>query len=385
MKEKNMEKLPNLIRLSKSIVGNREANAVSKVIKDIGYLGMGKVVQKFESEIEKYLGAKPNSCCCVNTGTSALHLAIQSVTKPGDLVLVPSFTYVATFQAISAAGCVPVSCDIDSDTFLLDLNDVEIRMNRKCRALVYVHYASNPGDLDALYAFGKKHKLRIIEDAAHSFGCSFKGKKIGSFGDITCFSFDGIKNITSGEGGAILTEDENVLSFSRDARLLGVIKDTDKRYSGERSWEFDVNHQGYRFHMSNIFAAIGLIQLKRLEEEFATKRRVLKETYKACLSDNAHITFQKTNNDSKIIPHIMPVRIASKFRDDLFNLLISKGIQVGIHYKPNHLLTFFITDYPIVNTEQLYAELISLPLHPDLSINEVQSICYIINSFTSKK
>lgn len=374
-----------MIRLSKSIVDKKEANAAAKVISEIGYLGMGAVVQEFEEKIEAYLNSPKGSCCCVNTGTSALHLAIQAVTKPGDYVLVPSLTYVATYQAIIGAGCVPISCDVESDTLLVDLDDVEKRINEKCKALVYVHYASNPGDLDKLYSFGKKHNLRIIEDAAHSFGCLYKEKKIGSFGDIVCFSFDGIKNITTGEGGAILTNDSKVQSLVKDGRLLGVIKDTEKRYKGERSWDFDVINIGYRYHMSNIFAAIGIEQLKRLDSEFAHKRKILKNCYMKLLSDNPNIEFQNTNNDSVVVPHIMPIKVLNNKRDQLFNYLNSKNIQVGIHYKPNHLLTRFKTEYKLKNTEKLYTELISLPLHPELTERDVQLICNEVNRFTINK
>jgi dTDP-4-amino-4,6-dideoxygalactose transaminase len=369
-----------MIRLSKSIVGSEEAQSVSTVIEDIGYLGMGSTVQQFETEIEKYLEAKTGSCCCVNTGTSALHLSIQAVTKPGDLVLVPSFTYVATYQAITAAGCIPISCDVNSNTFLLDLLDVEKRVNKKCKAIVYVHYASSPGDLDNLYAFGKKHNIRIIEDAAHSFGCSYKGKKIGSFGDIICFSFDGIKNITSGEGGALLTQDENVLEFAKDSRLLGVVKDTDKRYSGDRSWDFNVKHQGYRYHMSNIFAAIGLVQLGRLENEFAPKRKMLKTLYIEHLSNEEDIEFQKVTSDSNIVPHIFPIKILNNKRDNIFRILGENNIGVGIHYKPNHLLTYFKSNYNLPVTEKIYSEIISLPLHPEISEGDVINISKLIKN-----
>lgn len=138
-----------------------------------------------------------------------------------------------------------------------------------------VHYASNPVDLDGVYAFAEKHGLRVIEDAAHAFGCLYKGRKIGSFGDVACFSFDGIKNITCGEGGCIVTSDQAVAEAARDGRLLSVEKDTEKRFSGQRSWEFDVERQGWRYHMSNVMAAIGRVQLTRLDGEFAPKRREL--------------------------------------------------------------------------------------------------------------
>jgi len=367
-----------MIKLSKSIVGKQEADAVANVIKDIGYLGMGSVVKQFETEIELFLGATPGSCCCVNTGTSALHLAITAVTKPGDHVLVPSLTYVATYQAITAAGCIPISCDVNPNTFLIDFEDVEKRITSKCTALVYVHYASNPGDLDELYAFGRKHKLRIIEDAAHSFGCSYKGHKIGSFGDITCFSFDGIKNITSGEGGAIISQDKKVLAYVNDARLLGVINDTVQRYSNGRSWEFDVVNQGYRYHMSNIFAAIGLVQLKRLKSEFSLKRKMLKKLYLEKLRNHPDIVFQDVNNDSDIIPHIMPLRILNQKRDKISNILLKNEIQTGMHYKPNHLLSFFKTEYSLPTAESLYKELISLPLHPEISNQEIEQISTLI-------
>ena len=367
-----------MIRLSKSVVGKKESLAVSKVINNIGYLGMGSVVKDFENKIEEFLEIDNGTCCCVNTGTSALHLAVQSITNIGDHVLVPSFTYVATYQAITAAGCIPISCDINENSLLLDLEDVKRRITSKCTALIYVHYASNVGDLNKLYSFCKNNKLRLIEDAAHSFGCSYKNKKIGSFGDITCFSFDGIKNITSGEGGALISKDKNVISYVNDARLLGVVKDTEKRYEGKRSWDFDVVNQGYRFHMSNIFAAIGIVQLERFKNEFAIKRKLLRELYYKQLSHIDDIIFQDIGNDSDMIPHIMPVRILNNKRDKIFKLLDDEEIGVGLHYKPNHFLSLFKSNYSLPITEKIYEEIISLPLHPEITEDQVNFITKII-------
>ena len=188
-----------MIRVSKSIVGKREAKAVENIISNVGYLGMGEEVRFFENELEAYIGNPDYKAICVNTGTSALHLALESVTNPGDEVLVPSFTFVATYQAITAAGCIPISCDINEDTLLIDLNDAERRLTNKTKVILPVLYASNPFNLSKVYAFSKIFNLRVIEDAAHAFGCNYNGKKIGAQGDIVCFSFDGIKNITSGE------------------------------------------------------------------------------------------------------------------------------------------------------------------------------------------
>jgi len=367
-----------MIRLSKSIVGPQESQAVKEVIENIGYLGMGEKVREFELAIEKFLQSNDYRCVCVNTGTSALHLAVESVTEPGDEVLVQSLTYVSSFQAIVAANCKPVACEVNPNTLTIDLCDAQKKVNANTKAIMPVHYASNPGNLDEIYAFAKKYNLRVIEDAAHAFGCAYKGKKIGSFGDIICFSFDGIKNITSGEGGAILTNDPIVLDKVRDARLLGVVKDTEKRYAGERSWDFDVYNRGFRYHMSNIFAAIGLVQLSRLENEFGPKRKRLIKLYQKLLSNNLSIVFQQTNKDSDIIPHILSIRVLNGKRDSIRKILLNNDIQVGIHYKPNHLLKLFTKNEKLVITEKIYDELLTLPLHPELTIKEVKYICKII-------
>ncbi|MFA5101241.1 MAG: aminotransferase class I/II-fold pyridoxal phosphate-dependent enzyme, partial [Candidatus Omnitrophota bacterium] len=227
------------IKLSKSIVGNAEKKALARVI-DGSYLGMGRYVDEFEKELERYLDT--SAVVCVNSGTAALHCALMGIgLKPGDEVLVQSLTYIACFQAISAAGAVPVACEVVPRTCTIDLNDAEKKITNKTRVIMPVHYSGRPGALDEVYKFAGKHGLRVVEDAAHAFGTLYKGRKIGSFGDVVCFSFDGIKNITCGEGGAVVSRDRNVIQSVMDARLLGVHKDTEKRYLGQRSWEFDVS------------------------------------------------------------------------------------------------------------------------------------------------
>jgi dTDP-4-amino-4,6-dideoxygalactose transaminase len=368
------------MRLAKSILGHDEALAVSKIILEDGYLGMGAEVGRFESEIANYIGVQADNVVCVNTGTSALHLAVEAVTEKGDEVLVPSFTYLASYQAISAASAVPISCDVYEDTLTIDLDDAQKRITSKTRAIMAVHYASNPANIEQLYHFAKINNLRVIEDAAHAFGCKFKSKKIGSFGDIVCFSFDGIKNITSGEGGAIITKDTDVLSIVKDARLLSIEKDSEKRYYGERSWDFDVKRQGYRYHMSNIFAAIGRVQLSRFDIDFAPKRISLLNKYKELLKENSLVVFQDQEDQSYLVPHICSVRILNNKRDEIKEMLERKNIPTGIHYKPNHLLSFYKSNYNLPITEKAYNEILTLPLHPEIEIFEVEQICEIINT-----
>jgi dTDP-4-amino-4,6-dideoxygalactose transaminase len=229
-------------------------------------------VRLFEQELATYLGTDRH-VICVNTGTSALQLAVSSLgLGAGDEVLVPTITYVASFQAIAATGAKPIACDVRPEDLYLDMKDAARRLTSRTKAIMPVHYASGSRGLDAVYEFAGKHNLRVIEDAAHSFGGSHSGAKVGARGDVVCFSFDGIKNITSGEGGAIVTADDQVARLARDARLLGVEKDTEARFSAKRSWTFDVHHQGFRYHMSNLNAAVGRAQLA-MGYSFSTRRR----------------------------------------------------------------------------------------------------------------
>ena len=368
-----------MIRVSKSIVGQEEAAAVSDIINKIGFLGMGEEVYKFEKELELYIGAPDYSAICVNTGTSAIHLALDSVTNAGDEILVPSLTFVATYQAITAAGCIPISCEVDKDTLLIDLKDARQRITKRTKAILPVLFASNTVCLVETYALANEFELRVIEDAAHAFGCNYNRKKIGAQGDIICFSFDGIKNITSGEGGAIFTSDQKVIEYVKDARLLGVEKDSEKRYKGERSWDFDVSVQGYRYHMSNIFAAIGRVQLRRFENEFSMSRKDIAKKYTQILKDNPKIKLIEIDYEN-IVPHIFPILIKGGLRDQLFDLLKDNSIQCGLHYKPNHLLTKFKTPYSLPVSERAYDQVLTLPLHPEITDEMVTKICSLINS-----
>jgi dTDP-4-amino-4,6-dideoxygalactose transaminase len=373
-----------MIHISKSVVGAAELEAMGRVMREDGYLGMGREVRAFEEELREYLGGQDRKVICLNSGTAALHLAVQAVTSPGDEVLVQSLTFVASFQAISATGAVPVACEVYPETITLDLADAAQRITSRTRAVMPVHYASNPGDLAAIYGFAERYGLRVIEDAAHALGCTYQGRKIGSFGDLVCFSFDGLKNITSGEGGAVVTSDPKVIQSVQDARLLGVQRDTEKRYQGARSWEFDVQHQGYRYHLSNLFAAVGRVQLRRLDGEFKPRRIELSQKYRSALSGMADLKLLQ-GDPGPIVPYMFPVRVLSGKRDGLRQFLLERGIETGIHYKPNHLLSFYGGGQEALPvTERLYEELLTLPLHPGLGDEEIDYVIAAVRDFLSK-
>jgi dTDP-4-amino-4,6-dideoxygalactose transaminase len=370
----------DLIRLSRSVVGVEEQQALAQVIEE-GYLGMGRFTQQFEVELREYLRSD-REVICVNTGTAALQLALQGLgVGPGDEVIVPSLTFVASFQAIAATGARPVACDSDPETAFIDVADAARRLTSKTRVVMPVHYASAAPELEAVYAFAKEHRLRVVEDAAHAFACTRNGALVGSTGDVVCFSFDGIKNITSGEGGAIVTADARVAERVRDARLLGVEKDTEKRYSGQRSWEFDVHEQGWRYHMSNLMAAIGSAQLRKLPR-FAQHRRTIAQGYRAGLRDIGGLAFLQLPYD-EMVPHIFVVRVLDGRRDELMAYLRARGIECGFHYKPNHLLSRFRTEYPLPGAERLGQELASLPIHASLSAEEQHRVIQAVREFFS--
>lgn len=368
------------MRLSRSIVGEAEARAVSRVLLEDGYLGMGNEVRLFEEELAQYLGVRPEQVITTNTGTAALHLAVDAVAAQCSVVgkpevLVPSLTFVASFQAITAAGCVPVACDVLAETGTLDLADAEKRLTPNTIALMYVDYASNPWHLDEVYDFARRKGLRVIEDAAHAFGCKLNGRKIGSFGDMVCFSFDGIKNITCGEGGCLVAFDAEAGLLASDGRLLSVENDAQKRFAGARSWDPDVKRQGWRYHMSNIMAAIGRVQLSRLEDEFIPARRALAARYAECLAGVPHVALLRTDPRDFVVRHIMPVRILNGRKDAVKEFLATQDLPTGVHYKPNHLLSYFGHGENLPVTEQLYAELVTLPMHPGLTLEDVDAVC----------
>ena len=367
MEPKNMK----TIRLSKSCISKNEKIAVLKVLSN-GFLGMGPVVKKFETSLSKFFSRK---VVCLNSGTAALHVAIQSCgIGKNDEVIVPTLTYVASYQAISATGAKPVACDIDLQNLHMCPIDLEKKITKKTKAIMPVHLTGSTENLDKIYLIAKRYKLRVIEDAAHAFGTIFKKRRIGSFGDISCFSFDGIKNITSGEGGCIVTNDKKILKRSKDIRLLGITNDSEKRYLGHRSWISDVKLQGWRYHMSDINAGIGLAQLKKYSS-LSRKRKNICKMYDQEFKKNKYIKFFEKDY-TYVSPHIYIVRIVNlKNRDKLRKKLNEKGIQTGIHYFPNYKYKKYkepSKNFP--NTEKIFKQILSLPMHPDMTFKQIKFI-----------
>jgi dTDP-4-amino-4,6-dideoxygalactose transaminase len=372
-------KITNVIKVSLAHLGEEELEEVRSAF-EYGYFGLAYNVDEFETQVGKYIGAK--HVVATNTGTSALHIAMDVLgLQPGDEVIVPSLTFVASFQAITSVGATPIPCDVDADTLCMDPKDVEKRITSKTKALMPIHYGGHPCDMDTLMGLKEKYGLRIIEDAAHAFGSTYKGSKIGSYGDITCLSFGSQKNITCGEGGAILSDDEDFDNLCRQKRLLGMDRKSHSSSSWkERSWMYDVPVQGYRYHMSNINAGIGLAQLKKVES-FLARRREMCGKYDSALKNIPGIRFRKIDY-STIGPHIYVIRILDGRRDDLKKFLMERDIETGISFIPNHFHSFYKNENLILpETEQAFKEIISLPLHCGLSNADIELIIDGVQDF----
>ena len=374
--------MAKIIRLSKSVIGEEEKTAVIKVLEK-EFLGMGEEVDIFEKQLSEVF---KRSTVCVSSGTSAIQLSLEACNiGKGDEVLVPSLTYVATFQAIKATGATPIPCDVNEDNLLIDIKDANLKITNKTKAIIPVHYTGGVGNLNGIYEFAQKNKIRVIEDAAHAFGTIYNSNLIGSIGDIVCFSFDGIKNITSGEGGCIVSNDKKIIQRVQNSRLLGVENDSQSRYKNSRSWDFNVSRQGWRYRMSNVMAAIGIEQLKK-RELFFSKRKLLAIKYDQLFEKVKGISILKRDYDN-VVPHIYVLRINNLVdRDSLKEDLLKRGIQIGIHYKPNHKLKYFKTIEKLILpvTEKVYSQVISLPIHPDLDVNDIEYVSKTLISILPK-
>ena len=368
-----------MIQVFKPSLGEAEFDAVKKVMQS-GWIGLGPITQEFEEKFSSYIGAK--YAIGLNSGTAALHLALKCYDlAPGDEVIVPSLTFVSTVHAIRYVGATPVFADVNEDTLCLDVNDVSRKITPYTKAVIPVHYGGHPCDLDELHAISDPRGILVIEDAAHAAGAIYKGRRIGSISQATCFSFHAVKNMTMGEGGAISTDDGQVNSRIRKLRWVGINKDTWVRSSDSKTygWYYEVEELGYKYHLSDIPAAIGIVQLQKLDN-MNLRRRELVRIYNKELSKNAWITTPVERDYVSSACHNYVVKTA--FRDRLNIFLKEKGIATGVHYMPAHLHPVYRgIPAEVPKTEIIWRQLLTLPLYPDLSDKELAYIIRSIHEF----
>jgi len=348
---------------------------------DVGWLGMGATTKDFEERIAAFLG-NDRVAVCTNTGTAALHIALMAAgVGPGDEVITPSFNYVADHQAIRATGATVVMCDINDDDLGIDLAAAEALISPRTKAIIPLHFSGIPCRSAGVYALAKRHGLRVIEDGCHAFGSTIDGTKIGSTGDITCFSFDPVKIITSIDGGCVVTANPAEVAKLQHARLLGVDKDTTLRYQNKRAWDYDVVSEGYRYHLNNIMASIGVSQIKRIDTFIASRQSVCTR-YSAAFDGLADVRVLRRDY-SDVSPFIYSIRILNGRREALIAHLAALDIEVGIHFVPVHKHTYFAQcrRSPMPVTERIVDEVLTLPLHTFQKEEHVERVIDGVRSF----
>ena len=349
---------------------------------DVGWLGMGATTKEFEERIGSFLGLNGRYVVATNTGTSALHIALLAAgVGPGDEVIVPSFNYVADHQAIRYTGADVVMCDIRDDDLGIDCESARSMITDRTKAILPLHFSGIPCDQDGVYALAREFGLRVVEDGCHAFGSTIDGKLIGSYGDITCFSFDPVKIITSIDGGCVIVNSETELQKLHHLRLLGVDKDTTERYKNARAWEYDVVDQGFRYHLTNIMASVGVSQIKRANE-FIASRQSICARYSEAFSTLRGVRVLR-HDYSDVSPFIYSLRIQDGRRADLVDYLKQLNIAAGIHFMPVHEHTYFAgcRRSPMPITETVSKEVITLPLHSNMRESSIQRVIDAVCSF----
>ena len=371
----------NFLPYARQTIDAADIRAVMKVLRS-SHLTTGPTVENFENKFADRVGAK--YAVAVSSGTSALHTALVAAgIGPKDEVVTTPYSFAATSNAILHAGAVPVFVDIRPDTFNIDPDRIEKKIGKRTKAVVAVHFAGLPCDLDPLQRICRRHGLKLIEDAAHALGAVYRGRPIGSVGDLTTFSFHPAKHITTGEGGMITTSSNVFAERMRRFRNHGITADVNQR-NKKNSWKYDIDEIGYNYRLSDIHCALGMSQLDNLRR-FVDRRRKIAAMYLSELKDLDAIVLPEGGKGAgtKHSWHLFMIRLRLNRiqgdRDAVFRDMRQKGIGVTVHYLPIHLFKYYRTrlgcrfgDFP--NAERLFQEALSLPLFPSMTRSDVRRV-----------
>lgn len=373
----------NIIPYGYQSISQTDIDAVAEALRS-DYLTQGKKVLEFENALAKYCGAK--YAVVAANGTAALHTAFAAAgIGEGDEFITTSLTFVATANVGRWLGAKPVFVDVDSETGNIDAGKIEEKITAKTRALVPVDYTGRPVDLEKIIALAKKYNLVVIEDACQALGASYNNKKIGSVSDLTVFSFHPVKSITTGEGGAILTDSEEYYKKMKSFITHGITKGEFEGKAG--AWQYDMTDLGLNYRLTDFACALGLSQLKKLDGFIKTRREIVKKYNLAFENFDKIIIpkFDDENNQSAW--HLYVIRLNEnniKNRKQIFAELRDAGIGVQVHHVPVYRLTYYknlgYAGDGLENTEKFYNSILSLPLYPDLSFTEQNQVIEKVKS-----
>ncbi len=368
------------IPFHKPDIGEDEIQSVIETLRS-GWLTTGSKVKRFEEEFAGYVGAK--HALAVNSATAALHLALEAVgLKEGDEVIVPTMTFTATAEVVLYFKAKPVLVDCQRDTFNIDPTEIQAAVTPKTRAIIPVHMAGQPCAMDEIMSAAKKHNLRVIEDAAHALPAGYHGRRVGTIGDITCFSFYATKTITTGEGGMATTDNPEWAERMRIMSLHGISHDAWKRYTKEGSWYYEVVAPGFKYNLTDIAAAIGIEQLKKCSAFWEARQRIAM-IYEKAFAGLEEVDIPSCRGDAQHAWHLFIIQLNLERlkinRNQFIEALREKGIGTSVHFIPLHLHPYYrdtfgckAEDFP--NASAAFERIISLPIYPGMTEADVERV-----------
>ncbi len=366
--------------IATAVFGKEEEEEIIDTLRS-GWITLGPKTKKFEEGLVKYVGSE--YAIALNSCSAALHLAMVAIgIKPGDEVITTPFTFAATANAITHCGGKPVFADIDSKTFNIDPKKIEKAITKRTKAIIPVDYGGQPVDLDLILKIARKNNLFVVEDAAHSISAKYKGKNIGTIADITCFSFHPVKNMTTGDGGAITTNNKALAEKIRCLRVNGMDKESWKRSTSTGSWDYAISIEGYKYHMNDLSASLGIHQLKKLDC-FRKIREEIANTYDRELINVQLATIPYRVSGVQHAHNIYPILLKTEglkmTRNEIIDKLKQFNIGSIVYFRPLHLQPYFqktlgckAGDYPVA--EYVFDRLICLPIYPGMTMADTRFV-----------
>lgn len=361
-------------------IGDEEIAEVVDTLRS-GWITTGPKTQQFERDFAAFLGVP--EALAVSSGTAGMHLALVALgIQPGDEVIVPTYTFTATAEVVTYLGARPVLVDVDPTTCNVTAAAIERAITPKTRAVMVVHVAGLPCDMDPILEVARRHRIVVVEDAAHALPARYRGRWVGTLGDAAAFSFYATKNLTTGEGGMLLTSEPEVLARSRVLALHGISRDAWKRYTAAGNWYYEVLENGHKYNFTDLQASLGIHQLRKLER-FHALRSQIAERYRAGLADLEALSLPTASPETVHAWHLYLVRLRPGVlgidRNAFIEELRARNIGTSVHFIPLHLHPYYRRtfgyapgDFP--DAERAYEATISLPLYPAMGARDVDDV-----------
>jgi len=364
-----------MIPYGRQTIEEDDIQAVVEVLKS-DYLTTGPKIAEFEVMVADYVGVK--YAVAISNGTSALHAACFAAgIGKGDEVITTPLTFAASANCVFYCGGTPVFADVDPKTYNIDPADIERKITSNTKAIIAVHLAGQPCDMDAIHKIARKHNLLVIEDGAHALGSEYKGKKVGSLSDMTTFSFHPVKPITTGEGGMIVTDNEGFYQKLMLFRSHGITRDENLMTRNDGPWFYQQLDLGFNYRITDIQCALGCSQMKKLDR-FLKRRKEIVSRYNKAFADCENIVTPYQLPDTESGWHLYIIQVKNYDRRKVFEQLRKKGIAVNVHYIPVYMHPYYqehgYKEVHCKNAEEIYSHILSLPLYPTLKEEEQEYV-----------